>query len=920
MSFLHHQLFFEGMIMGFNTRQSLIAAIHQKIFKLNSATITQISNGHVVNLVSNDLRRLDDFWPFWSFIWAGPLELSMVLLMVSLELGFVPALLGSLTMISMIPLQAILTRPVAKIRLATAKKTDERVRVTSEVINGALAVKMLAWESPVADKINAIRDQEAKHLKRMSNIRGANNALTFCCVPATAFVTFASAAAFNGSINIPSVFYCLSLLALPRLYMVQFFVMAISSLSELQVSIKRINHFLSLPEPPQPQSQHDDSKETMPKGFVVFRGASFDWATPLGSLTSKSADKGETDDLVHLLHPVPTPSLPSSHTLESIQVEIKPGELIGITGAVGAGKSSLLQVLLGELLSLSDDNQDKSPILTGTSAYCAQVPWIQSGTVRDNICFGLPFEEERYQSILRSCSLEDDIASLPAQDKTEIGERGVNLSGGQKARLSLARCAYFNADVQLLDDPLSAVDPRVARVLFDEAINGVMGKSTRLLVTHQRQFLPSCDKCLVLREGKVVAFGSWEEVAALDLKELEGVKRNMEVSHSFDDLAAQDETEVGADEPAVVNGSHKPEGKEEKTGDISTIDAEVKGIIEVPVEEVKPADPEELPLIWPHEEEPKPTLKLQTQSSMFRLPSFMKPGPRSGLMMRGKSFGPGLNRLFSLSPSSPTNGNATKMQRGNSIRMSANNESKESGRLVEKETRSTGSVPFSVYTQYFRALGLSVLAFMTCAFLSGQAVFLASDLWLAKWASQSGHGGGKDKIWLTVYGSLVAGIITLSFLRALLFFNVTITASSDIHKKMTKSVLCAPLGFFHTNPTGRILNRFSKDISSQDDLLPPTAFDVFQTGFQVLNSLILVSWAVPFILPFFLPLAALFWLVRARYITASREVKRWEATTKSPIFEKFSASLRGLTTIRAFNSQGRFHDAFLQSLDDNGEW
>ena len=226
MSFLHHQLFFEGMVMGFNCRQALIASIHTKILKLNAACITQISNGHVVNLVSNDVRRLDDFWPFWSFLWAGPLELLMVLLMISAELGFIPAFLGCLTMMSMIPLQALLARPVAQIRLATAKKTDERVRLTSEVINGALAVKMLSWEVPVAEKINKIRSEESKYLKKMANIKGSNSALTFCCVPAAAFVTFFSAAYFNGSINIPSVFFCLSLLALPRLYMVQFFVMA----------------------------------------------------------------------------------------------------------------------------------------------------------------------------------------------------------------------------------------------------------------------------------------------------------------------------------------------------------------------------------------------------------------------------------------------------------------------------------------------------------------------------------------------------------------------------------------------------------------------------------------------------------------------------------------------------------------------
>lgn len=240
---------------------------------------------------------------------------------------------------------------------------------------------------------------------------------------------------------------------------------------------------------------------------------------------------------------------------------------MAVVGTVGSGKSSLLAALLGELQPIwpidtssselpqpseastkkkstkisspsaataadtaPNNNNKKTPsvvqmpeiIVHGTVAYCSQVPWIEAGTVKENILFGLSYDEPRYRTVITACALEEDLAAMPAGDETEIGERGISISGGQKARLALARAAYSGASIQLLDDPLSAVDPAVGRTLFDKCIGpkGVMQGSTRVLVTHQRQYLPACDRVVVMRQGRVVLEGSYEELLKLNVPEI----------------------------------------------------------------------------------------------------------------------------------------------------------------------------------------------------------------------------------------------------------------------------------------------------------------------------------------------------------------------------------------------------------------
>ena len=239
--------------------------------------------------------------------------------------------------------------------------------------------------------------------------------------------------------------------------------------------------------------------------------------------------------------------------LQNLSLSVTHGQLVGITGPVGSGKTSLLMSILGELPIFSGKVS-----CIGKMAYVSQTPWVYSGTVRENIVFGMPFVEEKYNKIIEVCDLGRDLSSFSKHDQTEIGQRGVILSGGQRARVSLARAVYSDAEIYLLDDPLSAVDAKVGKHLFDRCIIEFLAERVRILVTHHLQFLEQTDKIVMLQNGSTVYQGTYSEM----LKE----KRRVYPSLSQRSQDSKDETKKD-DIVAVlseIEKTHKPVTASEK--------------------------------------------------------------------------------------------------------------------------------------------------------------------------------------------------------------------------------------------------------------------------------------------------------------------------------------------------------------------
>ena len=273
--------------------------------------------------------------------------------------------------------------------------------------------------------------------------------------------------------------------------------------------------------------------------------------------------------------------------LKNISCSIERGSLVAIIGSVGSGKSSLLSAILGEMEAL-DNSQVYMPLKDEDASrehlvsYCSQSPWVVNDTLKGNILFGRPYDEERYNEVVKACALVDDLAILPAGDMTEIGERGINLSGGQKARVSLARAMYSKeTQIMLLDDPLSAVDAHVGEHLFKEAITGAVSRgTTRVLVTHHVHFLPRCDAVIILDKGRISHFGKYADLVARGVD----FKGAVEVEKKEADDAAE-EGEENKDATASSEKAADGDGKESAPADAKMKKAGEKLISEEEKEE-----------------------------------------------------------------------------------------------------------------------------------------------------------------------------------------------------------------------------------------------------------------------------------------------------------------------------------------------
>ncbi|XP_025405411.1 probable multidrug resistance-associated protein lethal(2)03659 isoform X2 [Sipha flava] len=467
-----------GMMMRVASRST----IYRKALRLTA--LEEKTAGQIINLISNDVNRFDSGIVYYHVLWIGPLQTILVTYFLWQEIGLC-SLFGVATYLLFIPLQGFLGKKISELRLKTAIKTDERVRLMNEIILGIRVIKMYTWEKPFANLIKYARKKEIQQIRGSAYIRAILLSFVVIQIRFQIFISILAYILLGHYMNIKKLFVIISFYNLLIMTMGNLFCQATTKMAELLVSIKRIQNFLLL------EDKDGQLKNTTKKDVGLKNGT--EDLSNFSIAISKATAKWKNNQL--------------RNTLENIDLTVKSGQLVAIIGPVGAGKSSLIQAIIRELPLIKGQIS-----VSGVISYASQEPWLFTGSIQQNIIFNSPMDKDRYKQVVNVCALQSDFEQFPYSDKTIVGERGINLSGGQKARINLARAIYKKADIYLLDDPLSAVDSKVSRHLFEKCIKDYLKQKTCILITHQIQYLANVDQIVLMENANILAKGCYQEL------------------------------------------------------------------------------------------------------------------------------------------------------------------------------------------------------------------------------------------------------------------------------------------------------------------------------------------------------------------------------------------------------------------------
>jgi ATP-binding cassette subfamily C (CFTR/MRP) protein 1 len=524
-------------------------------------------NGRIVNLMSTDTYRVDQASGFFHMIWTAPVGIliTTALLLVNLTYSALPGL--GLIIIAM-PLLGRAVKTLFRRRVAINKVTDQRVSLTQEILQGVRFVKYFGWETSFLERIQNIRRKEIRGIQTLLTIRNAVLAVGMSMPVFASMISFITYSQVNSNLDPSRIFSSLALFNSMRIPL-NFLPLVIGQVIDANASVKRIQEFLLAEEAEESGTWDYDAKDA-----VVLKGADFTWErhptqdaedpTSKGGPTGKPAtkrEKKEQKDIAQAAQ-VKADAAASDGTvveeekpfaIKGLNLTFGRNELVAIIGGVGSGKSSLLAALAGDMRKTSGE------VIFGASrAFCPQYAWIQNATVRENIIFGKDFNKKWYDQVVDACALRPDLDMLPHNDATEIGERGITVSGGQKQRMNIARAIYFNADIILMDDPLSAVDAHVGRHIMDNAICGLLKDKCRILATHQLHVLSRCDRIIWVDEGQIKAVDTFDNLMAQNAEFVQVM------SSTAKEEEKEEEEKVNEDEVEAEVKSTKKQRKQKK--------------------------------------------------------------------------------------------------------------------------------------------------------------------------------------------------------------------------------------------------------------------------------------------------------------------------------------------------------------------
>uniref|UniRef100_A0A4W5RCL3 Cystic fibrosis transmembrane conductance regulator n=1 Tax=Hucho hucho TaxID=62062 RepID=A0A4W5RCL3_9TELE len=949
---LHH--------LGMQIRIALFSLIYKKTLKLSSRVLDKISTGQLVSLMSAHLNKLDESLGLAHFVWITPLQciLCVGLIWELIEVnGF--CALAALTLLGIV--QACLSQKMGPHRQKRAGLISRRLALTSEIVENIHSVKAYGWEEVMETIIKNIRQDEMSLTRKIGSLRYFYSASYFF----SAILVIVSAIvphALSKGIILRRIFTTASYCMVLRMTLTRQLPGSIQMWYDTLALVTKIEEYLC-------KEEYKVLEYNLTTTEIELVNVTASWDEGIGELFEKINQENKANGHPNGDAGLFFTNLYVTPVLKNISLYLEKGKMLAVAGSTGSGKSSLLMMILGELVPSEGKIRH-----SGRISFSPQTSWIMPGTIRDNILFGLTYDEFRYTSVIKACQLEEDLALLPEKDKTPLMEGGVTLSGGQRARIGLARAVYKDADLYLLDSPFTHLDIVTEKEIFERCLCKLMSSKTRIVVTSKVEHLKRADKILLLHNGVCYFYGSFSELQAkrpdfssllLGLEAYDNINAERRSSILTETLRR-----VSIDESAVFRGPepihqyfHQPpppiictnNGPQAITiagGDsLTAAEKRKQSIILNPL---APARKFSFIGMGPQKAQAPPpgstTIEVDGttyQGGAVRELSERKFSvvpeddqveeslPRGNLYHHGLQHLSGQRRQSVLQFITNARGEGRREQLQTSFRKKlsitpqcelaseldiyARRLSKDSVYDISEDVDEQDmeqcfaderenvfeTTSWNTYLRYIftnRNL-VYVLIFIFLVFAvevagSVLGIFLITDkIWteeanpsepnyVDKQHTNASSPAVQQSVIVTptsayyilyIYVATSESVLALGFFRGLPLVHTLLTVSKRLHEQMLTAVLRAPMAVLNTMKTGRIMNRFTKDMATIDDMLPLALFDLIQLTLIVLGAIFTVSIMRPYIFIAAIPLAVIFVVLRKYFLRTGQQLKQLEA-------------------------------------------
>jgi ABC-type multidrug transport system fused ATPase/permease subunit len=743
---------------GVTSTQSAINGLNQRICRavFSNRSLAEMK-GQVINRASADAEQAG------AILWGVGEIVQIALTMIatgSLLFYYLgsAALLPLLIMSSLVPMGRAFSKRFSRAQGEIMGARDKRVGKMAQYLDGIRVIKSFGWEKAVSDDVSILREQENSSWKRLTKVKALSTASYVFSSLLVSLVAFGVYIYQGNALTAATAFTCLTLFG----FLEPCFRQLPKILGEVSASVVASERIASL----------------------------------LGE-EKESREFGEELELSNVSVTYESGKVSLGH----LNFHMVNGESVAIIGPVGSGKSTIFKTVLGEIIP-----QEGSVKVPRSLAYVPQDSFLFHGSLRENILMGAQVAEDTLAEALRVSCLDHDLLSFPDGLETEIAEGGGNLSGGQRQRVGLARAAVRSASLILLDDPLSALDPRTEKEVIDRLIMGHWGNKSRIITTHRLEHIKKFDRIILLEDGRITADGKFQELLV----------KNEAFKHFYFDHQKTD----------------------------SMMEAEA---------------------------------------------------PSSGNSEIKKSEGP--------------------------------------QKVVAPEERREGFVSAKLYWDYFRAMANfssrefpRTLGTLLVLSLAAMLLPIFQNSWLSRWTQGLttspatvnflGLSIERNLFFLSTYALI--GLVTMSAVGFHHFYwsRKAITAAEALHKNALQGILGTVMRYFDSNPSGRTLNRFSRDLDALEKDLSWSLEEAFMAFLNSLGAIFVMLTALPLMVVVVLPVLGLYWYLQKSYRTCMREAKRLMAVARSPRISSLREILEGTPVIRCFEAGPFFQQRFTSALGD----